>query len=336
MAEKITLAHGSGGKASHNLVKELFIDCFGGAALTPMEDCAVVAIAAGRIAMSTDSFVVDPIFFPGGDIGSLAVHGTVNDVAMRGARPRFISVAMILEEGFPIDDLRRIVGSIKSAADEAGVEVIAGDTKVVPVGKADRIFINTTGIGVFDREVDIAGGNGRPGDRIILSGTMADHGATIMCQREGLRISGAFQSDSAPLNHMVEALLESVGNAVHVMRDPTRGGVGTTLNELAMASGVGISIHEALLPVREDVRGACELLGLDPIYLANEGKLLAFVAPEAVETALAVMQQNPYGREARVIGELVPEHPGQVVLKTAIGGRRIVDMLHGEPLPRIC
>ncbi|MBW2471308.1 MAG: hydrogenase expression/formation protein HypE [Deltaproteobacteria bacterium] len=336
MSEKITLSHGSGGRASHDLIEKLFVASFGSKSLGDLEDSAVIQAGREKIAFSTDSFVVDPIFFPGGDIGSLAVHGTVNDLAMRGARPLYLSVGMIIEEGFAYKDLETIVRSLKDGTDKAGVEIVAGDTKVVQSGKADRIFINTTGIGLLDMEFDISARNGRPGDTIILSGTMADHGATILCQREGLLIEGGFTSDSAPLNHMVAAMLKKAGKSVHVLRDPTRGGVGTTLNELAMSSGVGIRIHEKGLPIRDDVRGACELLGLDPLYLANEGKLLAFVAPEAAESLLAVMQQMEFGENACIIGEVTADHPGQVVLETIIGSARIIDMLHGEPLPRIC
>ena len=336
MKEKINLAHGSGGKASHDLIEKLFVATFGSKPLAALEDSAVIQAGGATIAFSTDSYVVDPIFFPGGDIGGLAVHGTVNDLAMRGATPLYLSVGMIIEEGFPVKDLEVIVRSLKQGADKADVEIVAGDTKVVQAGKADKIFINTTGIGILDKGLDISAGNGRPGDIVLLSGTMADHGATILCQREGLQIQGEFRSDSAPLNHMVAAMINAAGNSIHVLRDPTRGGVGTTLNELAMSSGVGVRIREKALPVRDDVRGACELLGLDPIYLANEGKLLAFVAPEAAERVLAVMRHMEYGENSCIIGEVVADHPGQVVLETIIGSARIVDMLHGEPLPRIC
>jgi len=336
MAEKITLAHGSGGRASHELIEKLFVACLGSSSLAELEDSAVLQAGNEKIAFSTDSFVVDPIFFPGGDIGSLAIHGTVNDLAMRGAKPLYLSVGMIIEEGFAYKDLETIVGSLKRGADKAGVEIVAGDTKVVQSGKADKIFINTSGIGLLDKEYDISAKNGRPGDRIILSGTMADHGATILCQREGLQIQGGFTSDSAPLNHLVAAMLKETGKSIHVLRDPTRGGVGTTLNELAMSSRVGIRIREKDLPVRDDVRGACELLGLDPLYLANEGKLLAFVESEAADSLLAVMRQKEYGDNACIIGEVSADHPGQVVLETSIGSARVVDMLHGEPLPRIC
>jgi hydrogenase expression/formation protein HypE len=336
MAEKITLAHGSGGKASHDLIEKLFVASFGSKSLAAMEDSALLKAGNETIAFSTDSYVVDPIFFPGGDIGSLAIHGTVNDLAMRGARPLYISVGMIIEEGFAMMELETIVQSLKSGAERAGVEIVAGDTKVVQSGKADKIFINTTGIGLLENNLDISAKNGRPGDKVILSGTMADHGATILCQREGLQIQGGFMSDSAPLNHLVAAMLKEGGKSIHVLRDPTRGGVGTTLNELAMSSNVGIRIKESALPVRDDVKGACELLGLDPLYLANEGKLLAFVAPEESERVLKAMRNMEYGESSCMIGELVDEHPGQVVLETIIGSTRMVDMLHGEPLPRIC
>ena len=336
MAEKITLAHGSGGKASLELIENLFVAAFGGKPLAAMEDSALLKAGSETIAFSTDSFVVDPIFFPGGNIGSLAIHGTVNDIAMRGAKPLYISVGMIIEEGLAYKDLETIVKSLKQGADEAGVSIVAGDTKVVQAGKADKIFINTTGIGLLEKNYDISAKNGRPGDTIILSGTMADHGATILCQREGLQIQGDFKSDSAPLNHLVAAMIKEAGDAVHVLRDPTRGGVGTTLNELAGSSGVGIRIREEALPVRGDVRGACELLGLDPLYLANEGKLLAFVAPEAAQDILAVMRKTAFGENSCIIGEVVADHPGKVVLETIIGSARMVDMLHGEPLPRIC
>jgi hydrogenase expression/formation protein HypE len=336
MAEKISLAHGSGGRASHELIERLFVACFGSKSLAALEDSAVLQIGDEKIAFSTDSFVVDPIFFPGGDIGSLAVHGTVNDLAMRGARPLYLSIGMIIEEGFGFKDLETIVLSLKTGADRAGVEIVAGDTKVVQSGKADKIFINTTGIGLLDKEFDISAQNGRPGDKIILSGTMADHGATILCQREGLQITGGFRSDSAPLNHLVAAMLKQAGKSIHVLRDPTRGGVGTTLNELAMSSGIGVRIREKNLPIRDDVKGACELLGLDPLYLANEGKLLAFVETDAAENLLALMRKMEYGENACIIGEVTADHPGQVVLETSIGSARLVDMLHGEPLPRIC
>jgi hydrogenase expression/formation protein HypE len=279
--------------------------------------------------------VVSPLFFPGGDIGELAVNGTINDVAMCGATPLFISLALIIEEGFPMADLTRILQSIQQAAIRAGVQIVTGDTKVVPKGAADGLFINTSGIGLIPENVTIGSTGARPGDKIILSGTMADHGMTILTQREGLSFDSAIQSDSAPLNQMVAKILDASGK-VHVLRDPTRGGVGTTLNEIAESSKAGIVLQESCLPVREAVAGVCELLGFDPLYVANEGKLLAFVAAEDAEKVLAAIQSDPFGREACVIGDVTAEHPGQVVLETLIGGRRIVDMLTGEQLPRIC
>lgn len=332
----ITLDHGSGGRASHELVNDIFRPCFDNEILNPLEDSALFAVESGRLAFSTDSFVVDPIFFPGGNIGDLAVNGTVNDLAMRGARPLYLAVGLILEEGLPISDLLTIVISMKKAADAAGVAIITGDTKVVPKGKADKIFINTTGIGRLDHDVDIAAANAAPGDQIILSGAMADHGTTILCQQEGLKITGSFQSDTAPLNHIIAKLVSDMKNTVHVLRDPTRGGVATTLNEIALASTAGIRLFEKELPVRDDVKGACELLGLDPLYLANEGKFLAIVAPEASADILNLIQQFPIGKDARIIGTVVADHPGKVVLETTLGARRLIDMLHGTPLPRIC
>jgi hydrogenase expression/formation protein HypE len=288
-----------------------------------------------RVAFSTDTFTVTPLFFPGGNIGELAVNGTINDVAMCGATPLFISLALIIEEGFPMADLTQILQSVQQAATRAGVQVVTGDTKVVPKGAADGLFINTSGIGLIPENVTIGSTGARPGDKIILSGTMADHGMTILTQREGLSFDHAIQSDSAPLNQMVAKILAASGK-VHVLRDPTRGGVGTTLNEIAESSRAGIVLQESCLPVREAVAGVCELLGFDPLYVANEGKLLAFVAAEDAEKVLAAIQSDPFGREACVIGDVTAEHPGQVVLETLIGGRRIVDMLTGEQLPRIC
>jgi hydrogenase expression/formation protein HypE len=336
MSEKITLDHGSGGRASHELITKLFLRVFDNKILAPMEDSALVQIGHEKIAFSTDSFVVDPIFFPGGNIGDLAVNGTVNDLAMRGARPLYISVAMILEEGFPISDLKKIIWSIQKSAEKAEVEVITGDTKVVPKGKADKIFINTTGIGVLSQNISISATKAMPGDHIILSGTMADHGVTIMCQQEGLGISGNFQSDSAALNHIIQKLLASVPQHIHVLRDPTRGGVATTLNEIAESSKAGIRIREDSLPIRDDVRGACELLGLDPLYLANEGKFLVFVEPSVSEQVLKILRKNPLGRESQIIGHVTEENSGRVLLDSPLGTSRLLDMLHGHPLPRIC
>ncbi|MEW6428561.1 MAG: hydrogenase expression/formation protein HypE [Thermodesulfobacteriota bacterium] len=334
--QRINLDHGSGGKASHKLVADLFRRVFDNPALRPLEDCALLDNPGGRLAFSTDSYVVDPIFFPGGDIGELAVNGTVNDLAMRGARPLYLSVGMILEEGLAMADLERIALSMKRAADAAGVALVTGDTKVVPAGKADRIFINTAGIGVVEGDWRLSGANARVGDAILMSGSMADHGVTILCRQQGLNITGGFRSDTAPLYAMVAELLRAVGHDLRCLRDPTRGGVATTVNEIAAASGVGMEILEDRLVVRADVRGACELLGLDPLYLANEGKLLAFVENSRAEEALAAIRRSPFGGEAAIIGRVVAEHPGRVYLKTKLGSKRLLDMLAGHPLPRIC
>lgn len=336
MNAKITLDHGSGGKASHDLIQQIFLSSFSSTTLNDLEDSAILSVGQQRLAFSTDSFVVDPLFFPGGNIGDLAVNGTVNDLAMRGARPLFLSVGLILEEGLPIDLLQTIINSMKQSADTAMVQIVAGDTKVVPAGKCDKIFINTSGIGVLEHDLTISGKNAQTGDHIILSGTMADHGITILCQQEGLKIAGRFQSDSAAVNHLALKLISQEQSHVHVLRDPTRGGVATTLNEIAQSSQVGIELDEGALPVRADVVGACELLGLDPLYLANEGKFLAFVHPDASSRALDLMRQDQLGSESCIIGRVTESHPGQVVLTSGLGTKRLIDMLHGKPLPRIC
>lgn len=334
-ADKILLDHGSGGKIAHCLTADLLLPAFDNAALAMLDDGAMLNIAGGRIAFSTDTYVVDPIFFPGGSIGDLAINGTVNDVAMCGAKPLYLSAGLIIEEGFPMADLQRVVAEMARAAKVAGVTVVTGDTKVVPKGAADKIFINTAGIGIVADAIHISGSRARPGDAIILSGTMADHGMTILTQRQGLTFESDIKSDSAPLNHMVADMLDT-GCEIHVLRDPTRGGVGTTLNEIAGQSRAGIRIHEARLPVRPEVAGICELLGFDPLYVANEGKLLAFVPAAQAEQVLDAIRQSPYGKNACIIGEVVEDHPGRVFMKTRIGGERIVDMLTGEQLPRIC
>ena len=287
------------------------------------------------MAFSTDSYTVDPIFFPGGDIGCLAVHGTVNDIAMRGAEPLYLSVGFIIEEGFPMADLERILKSMKEAADTAGVQIITGDTKVVNRGSVDKIFINTSGIGIIKGKSDIAGKNAKVGDAVLVNGTMGDHGVTVLSKREGLSFKALIQSDSAPLNGLVADMM-AVSDKIHTMRDPTRGGLATTLNEIALQSDVGIELVEDQIPLREGVEGACELLGLDPLYLANEGKLIAFIDPADVEKVLETMKKNSYGRDSVVIGTVVAENPGKVFMKTGIGGTRILDMLSGEQLPRIC
>jgi hydrogenase expression/formation protein HypE len=335
MTAKIRLDHGSGGKIAHQLTTEVLMPLFDNPILAPLNDGAMFELDGVRLAFSTDTFVVDPIFFPGGDIGDLAVNGTVNDVAMCGAEPRYLSMGLILEEGFPIVDLKRILASVRKALDRAGVQLVTGDTKVVPKGAADKIFINTSGIGVIPPGVTIDGRQAQPGDLIILSGPMAEHGVAVLTQREGLRFESRVQSDTAPLNGLVRRMLRCT-NELHVLRDPTRGGVGTTLNEIAGLSKMGMVIEEALLPVGKEVSGICELLGFDPLYLANEGKLLCVLPADKTPEVLAAMHQDEQGRQACVIGKVVADHPGRVVMQTRIGGQRIVDMLAGEQLPRIC
>jgi len=335
MDEVIRLAHGSGGEASRKLVGELVETYLKNDIIDCLDDSAVLRISEGRLAFTTDSYVVDPIFFPGGDIGSLAVHGTVNDLAMAGAKPLAITLGLILEEGLPVADLETIMGSVSRAAAEAGVMVVGGDTKVVERGSADGIFINTSGIGMIPAGVELSSANARPGDKVILSGTVGDHGVAVISRREGLSFKTDIKSDSAPLNALVEAML-GASKAIHAMRDPTRGGLATSLNEIAARSGVGLLIDEAAIPVKPEVEHACEMLGFDPLYVANEGKLVAFVPREDTERVLAAMRSNPRGRDAAVIGEALQESPGQVILATAVGGRRILSPLSGELLPRIC
>ncbi|UCG80067.1 MAG: hydrogenase expression/formation protein HypE [Desulfobacterales bacterium] len=333
--DTITLDHGSGGRASHELVRGVFLPQFKNALLEGLDDSTVFEIGGQKLAISTDSYTVDPIFFPGGDIGCLAVNGTVNDVAMRGAVPCFLSVGFIIEEGFPMADLNRILASMKRAAAEAGVQIIAGDTKVVNRGGADKIFINTSGVGVIKGKTDISGKNARVGDTILVSGTMGDHGVTILSKRGGLSFEAPIESDSAPLHGLVAAIM-SLSDQIHVMRDPTRGGLATSLNEIAIQSNVGIELFEDQIPVHESVLGACEILGLDPLYIANEGKLIAIVGPEDADKVLNCMKAHPYGTEAAIIGRVVSQDQGRVFMKTGVGGTRILDMLAGEQLPRIC
>lgn len=333
--DTVLLGHGSGGKLSAELIHDIFLPAFHNPILANLDDQAVVNIGGQRVAISTDSFVVHPRFFPGGDIGSLAVHGTVNDLAMGGATPLFLSAAFIIEEGFAMDELRRIVESLRKAAADAGVQVITGDTKVVERGKGDGLFINTTGIGLVPEGVNLSANRARPGDKVLLSGSIGDHGIAILAQREGLEFESEIQSDSAALHTLVAGML-SVSREIRCMRDPTRGGVSSSLNEIAQQSRVGIEIEEALLPVHQEVAGACELLGLDPLYVANEGKLIAIVAPEAADAVVNAMQSHPLGVEARVIGEVVADHAGMVTMLTPFGTSRIVDMLSGDQLPRIC
>ncbi len=333
--DKILLDHGSGGKISHSLTKDILLPVFNNPILAELNDGAIFDLGGARLAFSTDSYTVDPIFFPGGNIGDLAINGTVNDIAMCGGDPVYLSAALIIEEGFDFADLKSILQAMGRAADQAGVSVVTGDTKVVPRGAVDRIFINTSGIGLIPATVSVASHHAQPGDQIILSGTIADHGITIMTRREGLSFESDLTSDSAPLNQMVKAML-ATGSGIHVLRDPTRGGVGTALNEIAEKSAVGIKIVEDKIPLNGAVAGACELLGFDPLYLANEGKLMAFVAPEQSDAVLKTVKQNAYGKDAAIIGEVIEDHPGRVVMQTRIGGSRIVDMLAGEQLPRIC
>ncbi len=336
--EKITLSHGSGGKSTHNLIEGVFAPAFSNPLLDPMDDAATFAIegTGQRMAFTTDTYVVNPLFFPGGDIGKLAVHGTVNDLAMAGATPLYLSAGFILEEGFLIADLRRIVDSMAAAAAEAGVSIVTGDTKVVQRGKADGVFINTAGVGVTRGTWPMGQTCLQPGDKVILSGPIGDHGIAIMLAREALDIETDVQSDTAPLHSLVAALLAEVSNGVHCLKDPTRGGVATSLNEMALGSEVSIGLDEHAIPVHAGVRGACEILGLDPLTIANEGKLLAIVAAEKAESALAVMRMHPLGRESAIIGTVQAEPPGMVFLRTDIGGMRVLDMLVGDPLPRIC
>jgi hydrogenase expression/formation protein HypE len=333
--EEIVLAHGSGGKLTHRLIEQMIVPAFRNALLEPLHDGAVFSVNDTRLAFATDSYVVKPIFFPGGDIGRLAVHGTVNDLAMCGARPLYLSAALIIEEGFPMRDLQRVLQSMRAAADAAGVLLVTGDTKVVDRGKGDQIFINTSGVGVVENGVNIHPARARTGDRIIVSGEIGAHGIAIMSVREGLEFESAIASDTAALNGLVESILRTSNN-VHVLRDPTRGGVTSALTEIAGSAGVGIRLDERALPISEEVKAACEILGLDPLYVANEGKLLAVVAADDVEPVLVAMRAHALGRNSAVIGEVVSDHPGMVTMKTRVGGMRVVDMLSGEQMPRIC
>lgn len=338
--KQIVLGHGSGGKLSAELIEKVFLPAFSNPLLDKLDDQAVFEINGARLAFTTDSFVVTPIFFPGGDIGRLAINGTVNDIAMSGARPLYLSAAFILEEGLPSDELRRVVESMRDEARKAGVQLVTGDTKVVNRGKGDKVFITTTGVGVLEGEYVISASRARPGDKIIVSGYIGDHGMAIMSQRENLEFESAIESDCAPLNGLVSAMLDVAGRGadcgIHVLRDPTRGGLATTLNEIAGRSSVGMVLTESEIPVRDSVQGACELLGLDPLYVANEGKLIAIVAAEAADAVLGAMRKHQFGGDAAIVGEVVAERPGMVRMKTAIGGTRILDTLFGEQLPRIC
>lgn len=336
--EHVTLSHGSGGKASHNLIEGIFGQAFTNPVLDTMDDSATLLIhgMSQRLAFTTDTYVVNPLFFPGGDIGKLAVHGTINDLAAASAEPLYLSAAFILEEGFPIQDLRRIVASMAEAASSAGVMIVTGDTKVVQRGKADGLFINTAGVGLVRADWPLGQMHARPGDKILVNGSVGDHGISVMLAREGLEIETNTQSDTAPLHTLVADMIAAVGEGIHCLKDPTRGGLATTLNEIAIASEVGIALDERLIPVTAGVRGACELLGLDPLTIANEGKLIAVVAADAVQPALKAMRAHPLGRQAALIGEVRAEPPSMVILRTELGGTRVLDMLVGDPLPRIC
>jgi hydrogenase expression/formation protein HypE len=331
----VLLAHGSGGTLSHDLVAQRLLAYIGNQTLGRLDDSAVLEVC-GRMAFTTDSYIVDPIFFPGGDIGKLAVCGTINDLSAVGATPLCISLALIIEEGFPVSQLDVVMASVRAACDEAGVQVVTGDTKVVNKGKADKLFINTAGVGTIADGISVSGHNARPGDRVLLSGTIADHGIAIMGSREGLSFSSGIKSDCAPLNGLVAAMLQEGGEAIHAMRDPTRGGLASTLNEIASQSETNVHIEESRVPVHPSVRAACEMLGLDPLYVANEGKLVAVVAPEAAHAVLKAMQGHTYGRSAVDIGEVTDSKPGRVTMQTMMGPTRLVPMLAGELLPRIC
>lgn len=332
---QIVMGHGGGGKLSNDLVEHLFVPAFHNPMLSSLADGAALTVGGQRLAFSTDSYVVRPLFFPGGSIADLAINGTVNDLAMLGATPLFLSVGMILEEGLPMNTLGSLVDLLAAAARTANVQVVTGDTKVVDKGHGDQIYINTSGVGLIPAGIDIAPQNARPGDKILVSGTIGDHGMAIMSVREGLEFESPIRSDSAPLNGLVAAMLQCSTN-IHVLRDPTRGGVASSLNEIAKSAGVGIALDERQFPVRLEVAAACELLGMDPLYVANEGKLLAIVAPEDADAILETMRHHPLGQDAAIIGEVVTEHRGKVTSRTGIGGTRVVAMQIGEQLPRIC
>jgi hydrogenase expression/formation protein HypE len=334
--ETIQLSHGSGGKLMNDLISGLFIHAFDNPILNRMEDAASLPIHGQNLVMSTDSYTVDPIFFPGGNIGDLAVNGTVNDICMRGARPLFLSVAMILEEGLAIADLQKIVASMRQAAAKAEIKIVTGDTKVVNKGKCDRLFINTTGIGVIDHDCHVSACNLQPGDKIIISGSIGDHGIAILSQREGFAFAAPIASDTVSLHNLIAMLMEKAGPAVHSMRDPTRGGLASVLNELAQASAVEMRIYEKEIPIRPAVQGACELLGLDPLYVANEGKCVIIAAADRAQEGLELAKKHELGREAAIIGEVLEGKAGRVTLKTKINSWRIIDMPVGELLPRIC
>jgi hydrogenase expression/formation protein HypE len=332
--ERVVLGHGSGGRLSHDLLSRVLLPALG-CTDDPLEDQAVLDALPGRTAMTTDSFVVSPLFFPGGDIGRLAVFGTVNDLAVGGALPRYLSIAFILEEGLPLEVLSRVAASVRIACAEARVRIVTGDTKVVGRGKADGLFITTTGIGAVSPARRLSVAKARPGDAVIVSGTIGDHGIAVLAEREGIALETQLLSDCAPVTGLVQAALE-VGPGIRCLRDPTRGGVSSSLNEIASASRVGIRLDETVVPIRDEVRGACELLGFDPLYVACEGRVLAIVAKDDAEAVVAAMRQHELGRSAAVIGEVTADHPGVVTVRSCIGGERTLAMLSGEQLPRIC
>ncbi len=334
MKDKILLAHGSGGKLAHELVEKSLVKALANPLLAKLDDSAVFDFS-GRLAFTTDSYVVSPIFFPGGDIGKLAVCGTVNDLAMSGAKPLYLSLSFIIEEGLLQSELKKVVDSVQKAAKEAGVDIVTGDTKVVHRGSADKLFINTAGVGIIAEGINISGSNAKPGDKVILSGTIGDHGIAVISRREELSFSTNLESDCAPLGGLVADMVKASPN-IHCLRDPTRGGLATSLNELAKQSKVSIRIEEEKIPVREEVMAACEMLGFDPLYVANEGKLVAIVPPNDADKVLKAMRKNRYGKDAVIIGEVGSDKPGRVVMETALGASRIVDMLTGDLLPRIC
>lgn len=335
--DTIVLGHGSGGRLSAELMRSIFLPAFANPVLARLDDQAIVDVNGVRLAITTDSFVVKPLFFPGGDIGSLAVHGTINDLAMGGAKPLFLSVAFIIEEGLAMDVLRRVVESLRAAARKAGIEIVTGDTKVVEKGSGDELFINTTGIGLVPADLQLSANRARPGDKVLLSGSIAEHGIAILAQREGLEFECPVKSDSAALHDLVARMLAaSKPDEIRCLRDPTRGGVSSTLNEIAEQSRVGIRLEESAILIREEVHGACEMLGLDPLYVANEGKLIAIVAAEAADAVLRAMRSDPLGRNGQIIGTVVESHSPIVTIRTALGTTRCVDMLAGDQLPRIC
>ncbi len=333
--DKILLDHGSGGLFSNELIHELFLPVFGNKTLNHLDDGAVLNIKNKRISFSTDTFVVDPIFFPGGSIGDLAINGTVNDISMCGGIPKFLSISFILEEGFSIENLKKIILDIGKAANKAKIKIVTGDTKVVPKGKVDKIFINTSGIGEIPNNISVSSKSAKIGDNIIISGTIADHGVAILSKRDGLNFKTNIKSDTFPLNSVIEKIIKSV-SSIHVLRDPTRGGIGTSLNEIAKKSNVGIKIFEQNIPIKKETSKICELLGFDPIYIANEGKFIIFVSKSDSKKVLSIIKNEEIGKNASIIGEVTKNHPGQVLMKTTIGGIRVIGMLIGEQLPRIC